>query len=60
MIPEEEIPFFERVFGIFLAMMCLITLLFAMAILVEKYLLCKEEKMKYSLLSEDCRKVQIQ
>jgi hypothetical protein len=55
MIPDEEIPLFERVLGISLALMCLIILLFAMAILVEKYLLCKEEKMTYSLLPNDCR-----
>ena len=44
MIPDTEIPYSERFIGIALSLIALITLLYAMAILVEKYLLCKEEK----------------
>lgn len=41
MITEEDIPNFERILGILLSLLALIALLFAMALLVEKYMLSK-------------------
>jgi hypothetical protein len=60
MLPVEEISAFERVFVVIITMTGLLALLYAMAILVEKYMLCKERKMKISLFSGYLRQIQIQ
>ena len=44
MIIEEEIPFTERMIAVIIILFALVLLIYAMAILVEKYMLCKEEK----------------
>ena len=44
MIIEEQISFSERFFAVIIILLFLIILLYAMALLVEKYLLCNEEK----------------
>jgi hypothetical protein len=60
MIFEEEINFPERIIVIIFLLFLLLALLYAMAILVEKYMLCKKRKMNYSLFSNNRFKIQIQ
>ena len=57
MIIQEEISLKERLLAIIIILSLLIVLLYAMALLVEKYMLCKEEKMKYSVFSINCKKI---